>query len=190
MGTTGRQTKEKLNVGSPNFCIRGPFKNLSLDRSKLLVLNDQHLVVVAWQTLIGQFKTSHITRIPSFTAVSTVYDKKAFNILTLILVWSRGDHGRPAWNCNLSLFYFPTKHTQVYTVELATFLSDFLFNCFFFLIFPCTKLLTNSLECKFSYTCWKIYPFSNTLKLKECIEPLQTLNVIKSNNKIRVAMSF
>lgn len=47
MGTTGRQTKEKLNVGSPNFCIRGPIKNLSLDRSKLLVLNDQHLVVVA-----------------------------------------------------------------------------------------------------------------------------------------------
>lgn len=47
MGTTGRQTKEKLNVGSPNYCIRGPFKNLSLDRSKLLVLNDQHLVVVA-----------------------------------------------------------------------------------------------------------------------------------------------
>ena len=48
MGITGRQTKEKLNVGSPNFCIRGPFKNLlSLDRSKFLVLNDQHLVVVA-----------------------------------------------------------------------------------------------------------------------------------------------
>ena len=148
MGTTGRQTKEKLNVGSPNFCIRGPFKNLSLDRSKLLVLNDQHLVVVAWQTLIGQFKTSHITRIPSFTAVSTVYDKKAFNILTLILVWSRGDHGRPAWNCNLSLFYFPTKHTQVYTVELATFLSDFLFNCFFFFNFSrvlnCLQIVWNA----------------------------------------------
>lgn len=87
MGTTGRQTKEKLNVGSPNFCIRGPFKNLlSLDRSKLLVLNDQHLVVVAWQTLIGQFKTSHITRIPSFTAVSTVHDKKAVTLIFLAII--------------------------------------------------------------------------------------------------------
>ena len=86
MGTTGRQTKEKLNVGSPNFCIRGPIKNLSLDRSKLLVLNDQHLVVVAWQTLIGQFKTSHITRIPSFTAVSTVHDKKAVTLIFLAII--------------------------------------------------------------------------------------------------------
>lgn len=86
MGTTGGQTKEKLDVGSPNFCISGPFKNLSLDRSKLLVLNDQHLVAVGWQTLIGQFKTSHMTRIPSFTAVSTVHDKKPVALIFLAII--------------------------------------------------------------------------------------------------------
>ena len=73
---------------------------------------------------------------------------KIFNILTLILVWSGGDHGRPGVKLQplFSLFYFPTKHTQVYKVELATFLFDFLFN-FFFVIFPCSILLINSLEC-------------------------------------------
>ena len=51
---------------------------------------------------------------------------KIFNILTLILV--------------------PTEHTQVNTVELATFLFDFLFN-FFLVIFPFNIFLINSLEC-------------------------------------------